>query len=47
MENSFFGPKPVITARIINRSTLPLSEASWNAALYISYIHTRRAGDDP
>ena len=36
MENSFFGPKPVITARIINRSTLPLSEASWNAALYIN-----------
>ncbi|WP_423173457.1 hypothetical protein [Stenotrophomonas maltophilia] len=36
MEDSFFGPKPVITARIINRSTLPLSEASWNAALYIN-----------
>ncbi|MBC9081061.1 MULTISPECIES: hypothetical protein [Stenotrophomonas] len=36
MEDSFFGPKPVITARIVNRSTLPLSEASWNAALYIN-----------
>ena len=36
MEDSFFGPKPVITARIINRSTLPLSEASWDAALYIN-----------
>lgn len=28
MEDSFFGPKPIITARIVNQSRLPLSEAS-------------------
>lgn len=36
MEDSFFGPKPIITARITNSSTLPLSEVSWDAALYIN-----------
>lgn len=36
LENSFFGQKPIITARIVNGSALPLSEASWNAALYIN-----------
>lgn len=36
LEDSFFGLKPIITARIVNGSTLPLSEASWNAALYIN-----------
>ena len=35
-EDSFFGPKPIITARITNKSALPLSEASWNASLYIN-----------
>ncbi|HDS1010420.1 TPA: hypothetical protein ACOEN9_000059 [Stenotrophomonas maltophilia] len=36
IEDSFFGPKPVIEARIANGSTLALSQASWAATLYIN-----------
>ncbi|EKT4097495.1 hypothetical protein QEG32_002097 [Stenotrophomonas maltophilia] len=36
MEDSFFGPKPSIEARIINESSLPLSQISWEATLYIN-----------
>ena len=36
IEDSFFGPKPVIEARIANSSTLALSQASWAATLYIN-----------
>ncbi len=35
IESSFFGPTPYIEARIANTSSLPLSQASWLAKLYI------------
>lgn len=35
-EDSFFGPKSTIKARIVNASSLPLGQASWSAALYIN-----------
>ncbi|MBK0052669.1 hypothetical protein [Stenotrophomonas sp. S39] len=35
IESSFFGPTPIIEARIANASSLPLSKASWLAKLYI------------
>lgn len=36
IEDSFFGLKPSIEARIVNGSSLPLSQVSWEAALYIN-----------
>ncbi len=36
IEDSFFGLKPSIEARIVNGSSLPLSQISWEATLYIN-----------
>ncbi len=36
IEDSVFGLKPSIEARIVNGSSLPLSQVSWEAALYIN-----------
>ncbi|MCU1169664.1 hypothetical protein [Stenotrophomonas maltophilia] len=36
IEDSFFGLEPSIEARIVNGSSLPLSQISWEAMLYIN-----------
>lgn len=36
VESGFFGPTPIIEARIVNASSLPLSQVSWLATLYVN-----------